>query len=250
MLAAAEYFGPRPCSAAIAGCEELLVAAADSLGARADVLMSFGCLEATQRRFESARARMQLAREILEELGNRAALLTDWALTAAEVELLADRGAAAERILREAYETLGETSENAWLSMLAAALAEAMYAQQRYNEALRFSQRAADSSRRDDRASESSWRIVRAKALAQSGAGAEGERLAAEAVALLEESDGLSQRAKALLGLAEVLRLSGRDRDAAAAAEQGLELFEAKADVVGAERARALLAQLKAEMRV
>ncbi len=250
MLAAAAYFGPRPGPAAIALCEELLVAAADSLGARADVLLWLGCLEAAQRRFDSAREQMHRAREIFEALGYRAGLLTDWALAAAEVELLADRAAAAERILREAYEALEESTETAWLSMLAATLAEALYAQQRYGEALRLSQTAATYSRPDDRASESSWRMVRARALAKNGAVADGERLAREAVGLLEESDGLSLRGKALLSLAEVLSSRGRDRDAAAAAEQSLELLEAKSDVAGAERARALLAQLKAEIRV
>ena len=55
------------------------------------------------------------------------------------------------------------------------------------------------------------WRQARGKLLARRGELEEGERLAREAVALAEETDMLNVHGDALLDLAEVLALAGRD---------------------------------------
>jgi mannose/cellobiose epimerase-like protein (N-acyl-D-glucosamine 2-epimerase family) len=67
----------------------------------------------------------------------------------------------------------------------------------------------------------------------------EGERLAREAVALAEETDMLSAHAGALLALADVLALGGRE--ARAELEEALALYERKGNLVMAERTRARL---------
>jgi hypothetical protein len=88
------------------------------------------------------------------------------------------------------------------------------------------------------------WRAVRAKVLARRGEPESPEKLACEAVALADRTDYLDTRGTVHLALAEVLRLAGREREAAAEAQESLRLHEAKGNVVSAATARALLAEL------
>jgi hypothetical protein len=88
------------------------------------------------------------------------------------------------------------------------------------------------------------WRRVRAKVLARRGEHAEAYRLAREAVAIGDDSDGLDHQGAAYADLAEVLRLGGRPDEAAAALEHALQRYEREGNVVSAERARTRLAEL------
>jgi Flp pilus assembly protein TadD len=73
--------------------------------------------------------------------------------------------------------------------------------------------------------------------LARRGRLAEAERVATEAVELAADSDMLGMQAGALLDLAGVLRLAGRDEEAAPLARQALALAERKGHVVAAAQA-------------
>ena len=73
------------------------------------------------------------------------------------------------------------------------------------------------------------------------------ETLAREAVTLADPTDSLDHRAAVHLALAEVLRLAGRESEAAAEAQESLRLYEEKGNVVSAGWARALLAELHGE---
>ena len=73
---------------------------------------------------------------------------------------------------------------------------------------------------------------------------AEAERLAREAVSLLEGTDVLAVRADALLDLADVLVVSGRSAAAGPVAAQARELYERKGHLVGVDVAERLLASL------
>jgi hypothetical protein len=77
--------------------------------------------------------------------------------------------------------------------------------------------------------------------LARRGRLDEAERLAAEAVELAAGSDMLGMQAGALLDLARVRRLAGRNGDAATLARQALDLAERKGHRVAAAQARELL---------
>jgi tetratricopeptide (TPR) repeat protein len=83
------------------------------------------------------------------------------------------------------------------------------------------------------------WRTVCAKVLARKGEYAAAEMLAREAVALTTDTDWLNSRAEVHLDLAEVLQLAGRAEEALAAVNEALQLYEAKENVVAAQRARA-----------
>ncbi len=79
-------------------------------------------------------------------------------------------------------------------------------------------------------------RCARAKAIAELGRVEEGERLACEAVALLDRTDFLIDRAHARMGLAEVLRLAGRPKEATQVVREALQLHEQKGNIVSAKR--------------
>jgi len=68
--------------------------------------------------------------------------------------------------------------------------------------------------------------------------------LARAALDIIRTSDEPDSQADGLLTLAEVLQLSGRVAEAAAAARGALELFEAKGNVISEARSRKVLEDL------
>ena len=91
------------------------------------------------------------------------------------------------------------------------------------------------------------WRQVRAKVLARRGEHAEAEVLAREAVAIGEKTHLLNEQGNANADLAEVLLLTGKPDEAAAALEQALERYERKRNVAAAVQTRARLETLRAQ---
>src|SRR3989449_8247153 len=112
---------------------------------------------------------------------------------------------------------MGETG---YLYTTACFLADALYAQGRYEEALRYTKEGERAAATDDALSQFLWRAVRAKVLARRGEPESPEKLAREAVALADSTDYLDPRGTVHLALAEVLRLAGREREATAEAQE------------------------------
>jgi tetratricopeptide (TPR) repeat protein len=158
------------------------------------------------------------------------------------VETLAGDPDAAERELRVAYEALEQMGEKGLLSTQAARLAQSLYAQQRYVEAEDYTKISEQAGASDDIATQMLWRQVRAKTLARRGEDGSAQELAREAVALGEPTDALDMRADALVDLAEVLRLVGRNDEPKGVLEDALRLYEQRGNVVSAARARNVLA--------
>jgi tetratricopeptide (TPR) repeat protein len=129
-------------------------------------------------------------------------------------------------------------------SSVAAMFARTLYARGRNDEAEYYTRASEAAAGPIDVLSQIYWRSTRAKVLAQRGELEAAEALAREAVAFAEESDFLIPRADALLDLAEVLRLAGRSDEPADAVARALALYEAKGNVVMAERTRAALAAI------
>ena len=190
-------------------------------------------------------------RELLEELAERggaAAVVAAVSVYGLEIELLADNPAAAVEAGEESCrlrEELGRFSE---LSTSAAALAEAYFELGRLDEAERWATRAAELGSDDDAITQLLWRQALARVLAARGEHVAAERLAREAVAISATTEDLNSQAGALADLGAVLALAGRPVEAAAAAGQALERFEAKENVVMAERTRGQLAALRPEV--
>jgi DNA-binding SARP family transcriptional activator len=243
-LAAALLHGAIPVPVGIRRCEELLQGPLVDRSGSTNVLVILAVLKALAGTFEEARELAEETRRRYEELGQtlQAAINAGWA--SAQVELLAGNPAAAERVLRPACTSLRGMGENVQLSSRAAELAEALYAQGRSEDAARWAQVAEENSVPYDVSAETQWRAIRAKVLAREGRLVEAERLARDAVALIQETDALNQHAKLLLDVAEILRLATRFADATPLIEQAQTLYERKDNRVGLERTRGLLSDL------
>ena len=233
-IAAALFYGPTPVGPAIARCEELRRDPACGRGGEATVLAFRAGLEAQAGRFDEARALVAEARRGFEELGRAVALASLCGPVLSGIELLAGDAAAAESTLRESCETLQRLREDAYLSTRAAELAEVLYEQGRYDEAEEWAGLSERHAASDDVSAQILWRGARAKLLARRGSAAEAEALALDAVGRAVPTDALNQHARALLDLAEVLRLDGRDADADASVGAALELYARKGNVAGA----------------
>jgi len=123
-------------------------------------------------------------------------------------------------------------------------LADVLYRQGRYEEALPLTELVAGSALEDDLDPQVAWRRVQAKLLAQRGDLEGGEQLAREAIALAAQSDYLDLHARAIEDLVEILCLTGRSRVAMDELEPAILLHDQKGNLVGLARTRALRERL------
>jgi class 3 adenylate cyclase len=241
-LARAAHLGPTPVEEGLRRCEGILADARGDPPLEAVAIAMIGALKAQLGSFDEARASCGRSWAIGEEFGLKSWLAT-LPLYSGPIELLAGDAVAAERELEPGYEALREMGELGRLSTEAAFLAEAVYAQGRYDEAETLTEISADAATPDDAFSQIAWRGTRSKTLARKGELAQAELLAREAVALAEKTDGLNLQGDAFLNLADTLRAAGRSADAVKAAERALLLYERKGNLVSAARARGALHQ-------
>jgi tetratricopeptide (TPR) repeat protein len=196
-------------------------------------------LHAMAGEFDRARELGDAAAQIAGKLGpSRFAALCSQFL--GQVELLAGDPAAAVRWLRWGAGILERMGERGLRSEVTANLARALAAQGLDDEALEQASLSGELAVRDDLYAQVERRGPLAMVLARRGRLDEAERLAAEAVELAAGSDMLGMQAGALLDLARVRRLAGRNGDAATLARQALDLAERKGHRVAAAQAREL----------
>ncbi|MEA2431004.1 MAG: hypothetical protein QOI19_1477, partial [Thermoleophilaceae bacterium] len=216
-LAYALYFGPTPVEDALATVEEEILPGTRGFPvAEGTVLGVLGGLRSMQGRFDDARELHARGREILAQLGP-ALPTAEGALNASDTELLADDPEQAELLLRAAYASVEEADETAIRSSVAAALAQALAARGRDDEALAFTEESERTAAADDIQPQATWRAVRATVLARRGEGEEAERLAREAVEIARETDDPNLLAIALLAAGET--------------DEATALYEAKGNV-------------------
>jgi tetratricopeptide (TPR) repeat protein len=158
-----------------------------------------------------------------------------WALTDDPVE--------AEARLRESYSVLADAGKHGVLATVASIFAECLYRQGRYDEAEGMLAVAEEKGAADDVATQAYVRAGLAKLSARRGNFDDAEALAREGVALAAETEYVDLRGDSLLALAAVLRLAGRPAEAAEPLRQALALWEAKGNVVHADKTRMLLAE-------
>jgi tetratricopeptide (TPR) repeat protein len=184
------------------------------------------------------------AHRLLAEAADRVAELGDvrfqigLATARFDVAMLEGDVVAAEAASREACDRTTASGELGNFMFFSDNLAQALLGLGRNDEAEQWLER-----RRERDTSEEAqivWHRLRGKVLARRGELEEGERLASQAVAIAAETDMLNAHADALVDLAEVLALTGKDRRAEL--EQALALYELKGNLVMAERTRAKLA--------
>ena len=189
-------------------------------------------------RFDEAHRLLAEAADRMAELGTlRSHLwLSSRRFEVATLEGDAGRAEAAAREMCETAPAVGELGNFMWFCCN---LAQALLELGRDDEAEQWLERGRATAPSEERLPRMLWRQARAKVLARRAEYEEGERVAREAVALAEETDTLSAHGDALVDLAEVLALAGRDPRAEL--EQALALYERKGNLVMAERARAML---------
>jgi class 3 adenylate cyclase/tetratricopeptide (TPR) repeat protein len=235
--ATAVLHGPTPVEDAVRRCEEIVSGDLEDRQAKGLAMCALAQLEALRGEVPRARELYHEARALLEDVGGRV-VAASTSLDSAVVEMLAGAPETAESDLRSDFETLELLGEKYVLPSVAALLAQAVYAQGRYEEALELSMGAREIGSEDDVDAQTLWRCACAKALARQGSVAEAEGLARAAVELVRETDALVMRADALADLAEVLALAGRADEAAATLDEAVALYERKG-AVAAARARA-----------
>jgi class 3 adenylate cyclase/tetratricopeptide (TPR) repeat protein len=242
--AAAASFGPVPVDQGRELCKRILADPDRSILTEAAGRTSLAMLEAQRGRFTEARKQIAAARSVYRELG-----LQLWyggsAQAQGEIELFAADWSAAERVLREGYDVLDAIGETGYLSTVASSLAEALYRQDRLDEAERFTHISEQAAAPEDLGSQAGWRSVRAMILARRGDKPNAFKLARQAADLQEQSDYMNNRAASLLALVEVLTLAGDPPQALQIANEALAIYEQKGNLVMAQRTRDRLHQLE-----
>ena len=233
--------GPDPVEQTIAWCARSLEEAGARPGAAALILANLAWAKAMLGIYDDARGHLAEGEVALRELGLR---LQDGlhAMLAGYVETSAADPVAAESWFVAAIDIFRGAGERWFGSLGTVDRARAVYDQGRYEDARALIATV-------DRAAEidPEWRIkelgLEAKLAARAGDQETASRLAGEALAVAAGTDFVSFHADALLDKAEVCCLAGRLADAEAATQEALELFEAKGNLAGAAKARALLAE-------
>jgi predicted ATPase/DNA-binding SARP family transcriptional activator len=230
---------PLPADTALARIEELLQAAGGDLWAEADLLKPLCILYAYVGRAADARAALARSRAIFARLGAKFAL-AESGIPAGVMEQALANPAAAERYLREAHAALRAMSERRYLVTVTTRLAEALYAQGRFDEA----QQLADEAQAADVPDADAWSgalNLRAMLLARRGQFAAARRLLAEAKARITPASSPLTQAEVLIAEAEVDRLAGAPDRAAASLHAALRSYEDR-------RATQLAAQISATL--
>jgi class 3 adenylate cyclase/tetratricopeptide (TPR) repeat protein len=239
--ASAAVVGPMPVSEAIELCLQIREEVRSSPVAMAETLHPLAALYSMRGEFDAASALINEGNAIIEELGRMSSAGVSH--HEAFVAMRAGKPEVAEERLRRAYDALEEMGEKTLLATTAAYLAQAIYAQDRLDEASHFGQMSRKVAVDEDFSAQVVGMGVSAKILARQGRGDEAATLAREAVELAASTDFLTHRGEAFLDLAEVLQLNGQPAEAEIALRAGLEFFERKEDLVSGERTRMRLEQ-------
>jgi tetratricopeptide (TPR) repeat protein len=242
-LAATLWDLPIPVDVAAGRAERMLEAASGDSWDEAAILHPLSLTYGYAGRFAEARAACRRAQSIFTAAGAK----LDWVRCvqlAGRVELMAGDPAAAERALREGFEALHALGEHGDRANIVTLLAEAAYAQGRFDEALRLTEEGEALAGADDFDAQGRWRATRAKLLARRGQFGAAARLAEEAVALVPATSEAPERAEFLVAQAEVARFAGALDQAEASLKRALQFYQDRRMLALAGRTRAMLASL------
>ncbi len=239
-LARAVAHGRLPVVESVQRCEEVLERVRGERPAEQVVRAILAELLARAGRIDSAREHATEAVAALEELDMEAAQAT-CLLALGRVEALSGRSDEAERALRRAIELAEE--DRATRLRCTASLAHLLLDAGREPEALELVDEAEPAAS-DDVPVRVEWEAARARALAAAGRYGEANALARRAVTLADQTDLVELRARALLDLADVLRISGRPNEATPFAHRALRALERKGATGEVAVARAVLERI------
>ncbi|HZD70866.1 MAG TPA: AAA family ATPase [Actinomycetes bacterium] len=241
------FWGPAPMQEALDQAEKA-VAWAETYGMYSLATLAHNIIAraaAMQGRFDEARERNALARRLRADLGE---LLTlgSGVISESLVEWYAGELDTAEQILRQGWDELVRRGGQRGHLSIAALLARVLLSHplERDDEAELLIDRCQQQSAEGQRDIQVKWRQLRAILLARRGRSDPAEQLAREAVHLARESEQPDSEAEAHYDLATLLQQRDRIDEARASAQQALDLYEAKGNLVSAGRARRLVVQL------
>jgi ATP/maltotriose-dependent transcriptional regulator MalT len=223
-----------PVPDAISRCEEYVQIVAPSARSRASVFNALAVLYAMQGDFQRAEHHLREANAILDEFGG---LVSHVPHFEAIVGMLAGRPERAEAVLRSDIGPLASMHGTSTLATTYAMLAQAVYTQDRVDEAAALCRVAAQATARDDVFTQAISLGVMAKCLARGHRCADAEKLARAGVALAEPTDLLSLKADGMLDLVDVLRMCDQTDAASDALREGLALCRLKRNTAAAANA-------------
>src|SRR5215210_3698975 len=238
----AVWAGATPADEGLGRCRELRARVDGDKKAMASTHMAEAGLAAGAGRFHEARTSLRRAADLLEDVALVVWLAGPYAQLAGWVELLAGEPAAAEAVLRPAYEDLRRMGEMSWFSTTAGILAHAVVELDRPADAAGIAEVARDAAAPHDVYSQVLWRTAAARAAVPDGRGEEAVRLVDEAADLVAPTDFLHLRWHTHLSRAQVLTDLGRTDEARDAARTAAEVARAKGAAVPAARAAELVA--------
>ena len=240
VLATALHWGPCAVDESISRCKLLLEEHAGDRASEANVHSWLGGLEGMRGRFDVGLAHVDAASAMYDELGLIGSV-EGADRQRAYIDILAGRLEEAEQRLRRSCEASIRRNEASFASSSAAELADVLYRVGRYDEAQTWAQVARERAGDGDLHAQVFWRSIEARLAARRDDVTLAETLASAAVAMMESTDAVSQHAKVLLDLSEVLRLAGREAESLEAAQRAVKLYEAKGNVAAAKDGRAFL---------
>ena len=241
-LPLALFTGPTSAADGLVDCRQIVERSDGDLKVEASVLLTQGALEAMLGDVDQARRSLATAHAAFEDLGLRFWLAGPVAYLSGWTEMLAGDPDAAERMLRPGYEGLGRMGRGSWLaSTVAGLLAHSLYAQGRYDEAEEVATASGQLAGSDDVYSQVVGRGAHAKALCALGHAGRAEAMAREAVDLAAGTDCPQLQGEAFLDLAEVLRRTGREAEAADLTGRARSRFEDKGNRLAVDKATAAL---------
>jgi DNA-binding SARP family transcriptional activator len=242
-LSAALFNGPTPVPTGLARCEQLLDEATDRLGT-AYVLVYLGGMQALGERYDEGLPLLADADRIFDELGEEHTRADHSGRVRGSVHLLAGDPELAEATFAEACATLERFRDEPGLSSVAAMLGDALYLQERFEEARRWSRVARERAPVGDRVSQIAWRSLEAKLLAERGAISEAEKLVNEALGMVALTDALTAHGNVLLDAATVDCAARKHAEAVRKIEQARALFDAKGNAASGRVAESRLAEV------
>jgi class 3 adenylate cyclase len=191
------YYGPEPAAAAARRCRELLESLGSDRMVRAVIVSSLAPLEAMHGAFDQARAHVEEAAEIFDELGARMAR-AGLAEVSADIERLAGDLNAAEDELRFAISVFHDAGSPALAALRSANLVGVLVEQKRLPEAERVLAEVDAAIRDDDIDGSVAHRIATAQVALARGRCDDAQQLAEDALDALRGSDALAIRAEVL----------------------------------------------------
>ena len=236
-----------PSSVAVREAEGVLERVKTFPLAEANTLGHLSFLYALRQRFDEARTSAARARNLYESLAEGVSAACMIGQNLADAEMMAGEFAAAEVAAMSGRQVLAALDERGYLATIDAGLAEALYAQDRHDDALVFAESSRDNAPDADLEAECQLPCAMAKLVARGGDPAAGEQMARAAVELAAPTDFLYIRGNTWMSLAEVLRLAGRGEEANAALREALAIYERHENLPMIERVRSLLSDADVE---